>query len=73
MEIIDFPEKTYKALISLEATPYMWNMAHFAPTAIEWANMEKEIQNYPGGKGVTFIIYIRHIIKWYVFKRCGNC
>lgn len=27
---IDFPEKTYKTFISLEATPYMWNMAHFA-------------------------------------------
>ncbi|WP_242297731.1 hypothetical protein [Bacillus cereus group sp. BfR-BA-01382] len=54
---IDFPEKTYKALISLEATPYMWNMAHFAPTAIEWANMEKEIQNYPGGKGPLHLSY----------------
>lgn len=54
---IDFPEKTYKTFISLEATPYMWNMAHFAPTAIEWGDMDREMRRYAMEKGPLHLSY----------------
>ncbi|MBJ8016972.1 zinc ribbon domain-containing protein [Bacillus cereus group sp. N34] len=58
---IDFPEKAYKVLLSLEATPFMWNMAHLSSTEIEWGNMEREMHRYSVEKGPLHVSYMSGI------------
>ncbi len=47
----------------------MWNMAHFAPTAIEWGDIDREMKRYVMKRAIGFYLYVRNINKWYVIKR----